>query len=151
MSLAAAALILLVLALLAACAVSDILRRRIPNRLVVLIALLAVPYWLVTEPHLADRMIEQAGMLAIAIPPLLLLFMTRAWGGGDVKLCAALLLWLPSGEALQAALVMAVTGSVLALLMMLLCRRALGQGVPYGVAIAIAAAIPLTARVAALL
>nr|WP_047167914.1 prepilin peptidase [Sphingomonas sp. Y57] len=144
----AAALILAVLAILLACAVIDIRSRVIPNRLVVLIALMALPYWLAAEPDLLGRIIGQATVIAIAAPLLLLLFAIRAWGGGDVKLGAALLLWLPGGEALRAAAIMAVAGAVLALLILAFGRRATDRGVPYGVAIAIAGALPLAGRLA---
>lgn len=142
----AAALVVAVLAILLACAVVDLRSRTIPNRLVVLVALLAAPYWLAAAPDLPGRVVGQAVVIAVALPILLLLFAIRAWGGGDVKLSAALLLWLPGKEALEAAAIMAVTGAVLALLILPFGRRATARGVPYGVAIAIAAAVPLAGR-----
>jgi prepilin peptidase CpaA len=138
----AAALVVAVLAILLACAVVDLRSRTIPNRLVVLVALLAAPYWLAAAPDLLGRVVGQAVVIAVALPILLLLFAIRAWGGGDVKLSAALLLWLPGKEALEAAAIMAVTGAVLALLILPFGRRATARGVPYGVGVAVAPAGP---------
>jgi len=140
------ALIVIILALLVACVATDIRSRIIPNRLILPIACLALPYWAAADPHLADRLMDQAAVIAVAAIPLLLLFTIGAWGGGDVKLSAALLLWLPWADAAAAALIMAVAGGVLALLMLPFGRRAIDRGVPYGVAIAVGAALPLAAR-----
>jgi prepilin peptidase CpaA len=65
-------------------------------------------------------------------------------GGGDVKLLAALALWLPIGELVQMIAIIAVAGGVLTLA--LLARHRLQQRpgrpeIPYGLAIVAGAAL----------
>lgn len=147
----AALLLVLLLALLCACAANDLRERRIPNRLCLLIAFLAVPYWLAATPDPIHRLVEQAIIVAVAAPVLLLLYGVRAWGGGDAKLAAALLLWLPAGDVPLAGLVMAVAGGVIALAMLCFRREGARRDVPYGVAIVGGALVPLVGRLATMI
>lgn len=64
------------------------------------------------------------------------LFALKAWGGGDAKLAAAALLWIGFAGAPRFVLVMAVTGGLLALALLLAAGRR--AKVPYGIAIAAA-------------
>jgi prepilin peptidase CpaA len=69
-----------------------------------------------------------------------LLFHFGMMGGGDVKLLAALALWLPVGAVLNLLVIMSIVGGLLTLVMMLRHRMKKNEGeleVPYGVAIAL--------------
>lgn len=69
-------------------------------------------------------------------------------GGGDVKMIAAISLWLPLGSLVDMLMVMAVLGGAITVLMMIDQRRRRAFGtieVPYGVAIAAAALLVLPA------
>lgn len=138
--------ILLVLA-----ALSDLRNRRIGNRLCLTIALLAVPYWLVTEPTHPFRLPIQIGLALIVGLVLLLPFIANLLGGGDVKLMAALALWLPPENLITALLVVSIAGGVLGVAMLLLARHWTEKSVPYGVAIATAGIIAIAPRMIELL
>jgi len=66
------------------------------------------------------------------------LFALGVWGGGDVKLCAALALLTGFSDLPRFLFVMAVAGGVVALAVLALRGRAAGGQVPYGLAIAAA-------------
>ncbi|QRM27643.1 prepilin peptidase [Microvirga sp. VF16] len=93
---------------------------------------------------------------ALAVLAGMFIFFGLGWiGGGDAKLAAVVVLWLGADRALPFALYMAVAGSVLTLLLLQFRAIALpagfrripwvtqlharNSGVPYGVAIAVAA------------
>jgi prepilin peptidase CpaA len=60
-------------------------------------------------------------------------------GGGDVKMVAAIALWLPAGAVLKLLVIMSLAGGVLTLAMVARQRLAKSDGqleIPYGVAIA---------------
>jgi prepilin peptidase CpaA len=137
--------------LLIVAALSDLRHRRIGNRLCLTIALLAVPYWLVTEPTHPFRLPIQIGLALIVGLVALLPFLANLLGGGDVKLIAALALWLPPASLVNALLVTAIAGGVLGLAMLLLARRWAEKSVPYGVAIAIAGIAAVAPRMIELL
>lgn len=134
------------LALLLLVAAGDDLRRRvIPNWLTAAIALGAIGWWwcagLAPWPDVALR-------IAVALGALLLfagLFALGAMGGGDVKLIAALALWLAPGQLLRMLLWMGMIGGALTLAMLAISRlrRTGPPEVPYGVAIAGAALLVL--------
>jgi len=128
--------------LLVYAAVSDLRFRIIPNWLNGAVALLVLPYWiglgLAPWPAMAIQIALALGVLAVFAA----MFALGAIGGGDVKLLAALALWLPAGALLRLLLLMAVIGGVIAVITLAhhRARRLPGQPeVPYGVAIAIAA------------
>ena len=131
---------LLAVALVAA-AIGDWRSRIIPNALNGTIALLAIPFWWATGLSLWP---EIAMQLAIAVAVFLafaLFFRLGMMGGGDVKMAAALALWLPAGAVLQLLVVMSIAGGVLTLAMLIPHRIARSAGnpeIPYGIAIAFA-------------
>ncbi len=123
-------------------AVSDVARRRIPNRLVALLALVGLA-------RLGLGIVEGAGLLRAASDLALglaafgsgaLLFRFGLFGGGDVKLLAAGTLWMGAGSVLPFLAGTALAGGALALGFLLWLGVA-GRGrarpsLPYGVAIA---------------
>lgn len=130
-------------ALLCYAAVSDAQRRIIPNWLTICIAVLAIPYWigigLVPWPGIA----LQVGLAVAVFAVFATLFAFGMMGGGDVKLLAALALWLPLPRLVELIVIMSIAGGVLTLAMVVRHRlqRRLGQPeIPYGLAIVAAAA-----------
>jgi prepilin peptidase CpaA len=130
-------------ALLCYAAVSDAQRRIIPNWLTICIAVLAIPYWigigLVPWPGIA----LQVGLAVAVFAIFATLFAFGMMGGGDVKLLAALALWLPLPRLVELIVIMSIAGGVLTLAMVVRHRlqRRLGQPeIPYGLAIVAAAA-----------
>lgn len=126
--------------LLMAAAAGDLRSRQIPNWLTAAIALLAIPFWfsagLPVWPDMALRVAVGAGLFATFAG----LFYLGMMGGGDVKLIAALALWLPPLAVLTLLTIMAIAGGLLTLIMLVRARLAKSgtPEVPYGVAIALA-------------
>ncbi len=143
--------LLALVALLLVAALSDLRRRRIGNRLCLTIALLALPYWLVAEPTHPFRLLIQIGLALGVCLVLFLPFVANLLGGGDVKLMAALALWLPPEALINALLVVSIAGGVLGLIMLFFARRWTEKSVPYGVAIAIAGVLAVAPRMVELL
>lgn len=111
-----AALIFTVLLVLAC--ISDARTRRIPNELVLLLAVGGLARALVSEPAAAAFVpaLEAIGLgFAIWLPFHLL----RMLGAGDVKLFAAASAWLAPMAVVNAALLAALAGGVLSLVWML--------------------------------
>ncbi|WP_432721426.1 prepilin peptidase [Jeongeupia wiesaeckerbachi] len=104
---------------------TDWTRRRLYNREVLALAGLALLYG-VLDPGWSPAWTGFLGALLVGLP----LFALRVCGGGDVKLLAALALWLP-GQLGLFALASAVLGLALTLLMLWQGRRT----VPYGTAL----------------
>ncbi len=99
--------------LLGAVCVSDLRTRRIPNPLVLAIAVTGIIHSVLAAPLLAGLGSAVAGVavgLAIWLP----FFLLRMLGAGDVKFFAAACAWLGVGLGWRAALVAAVAGGVLA-------------------------------------
>lgn len=148
--LVAACGVILALAL-AVAAATDLAWRIIPNRLNLAIALAApIAWWAQGMGLWPDIGIQIAVAVAVFVP-FLLMFHFGAMGGGDVKLIAALALWIAPRFIMPFLLVMAVLGGVLAAIMLVHSRMrqpAFAAGddgesppapeVPYGVAIAFA-------------
>jgi prepilin peptidase CpaA len=135
-------LIALLAAALAAACVCDWRSRRIPNKLNLAIALLAIPFWWATGvsawPGVAIQLALCAGVFAIFS----LAFRLGAMGGGDVKMLAALALWMPAGSLLRLLVIMSIAGGVLTLAMVIRQHRSKIEGkpeIPYGLAISFAA------------
>lgn len=129
---------LLAAALLLA-AVCDWRTRTIPNWLNAAIALLAIPFWwsagLGLWPEAALQVALGAGVFALFA----IAFRFGAMGGGDVKMAAAVALWLPFAEVVKLLAVMSIAGGVLTLAMLGAHRIAKSAGqpeIPYGIAIA---------------
>jgi prepilin peptidase CpaA len=152
----AIALLFLSLALMAYAAASDLLTMRIPNWLsLALMAAFAVFFAAGGLPWDAALMHVAAAVLVLSV--CFALFAFRWIGGGDAKLAAATALWLGFSSLVDYLLLAALAGGILTvvILVMRACplpRVALEwnwlarlhnrkSGVPYGVALALAAVI----------
>ncbi|HEX7853486.1 MAG TPA: prepilin peptidase [Sphingobium sp.] len=135
------ALLILLAALLIRAAVTDLRARIISNRLNAAIALLAPLYWwsmgLTPWPEMAIQLALCAAVFTVFVT----LFALGAMGGGDVKMLAALALWLPGGALISLLVLMALLGGVVTVVTVVHHRwtRRIGAiEIPYGVAIALA-------------
>jgi len=112
----------LVALLLAAC-VSDVRARRIPNKLVALIALLGLAYSMTSL-----SLMEGAGRafvgLALGFALWVPFYALGMLGAGDVKLFAAGCCWLAPSQVFGAALVSALAGGVLSVIALVLSHGA---------------------------
>jgi len=132
-------------ALLLAAGIEDARTREIANAKNAAIALLAPVWWWAAGLGWSDvgiQLLIAAIVFAIFVGAFALGWM----GGGDVKMIAALSLWLPLGSLMQMLMVMSVLGGAITIAMMLERRwqRRIGAiEVPYGVAIAAAALLAL--------
>jgi prepilin peptidase CpaA len=127
--------------MLALAAAGDLRRREISNRLNGVIALLAIPFWWSIGLSPWPDMAVQLGVALGVFVLFALLFNFGFMGGGDVKMIAALALWLPAGAILKLLLIMSIAGGILTLAMLVRSRLAKSESriqVPYGVAIAFA-------------
>ncbi|HXU99853.1 MAG TPA: prepilin peptidase [Caulobacteraceae bacterium] len=139
----------LLTAVLAWAAVSDVRKRRIPNWTVLAVIGLFVP-WAFTHPWTWDAWAVGAGILALLVS--FGLYAAGLIGAGDSKLFAACGLIVGFGDLGWLGLATALAGGLIGLASLVTRpRRALvmfnmrgksdfGPGVPYGVAIAAAAA-----------
>jgi prepilin peptidase CpaA len=130
----------LVLALLWA-AWGDLRTRIIPNPLNAGIALAAPLWWWASGLPLWPNMALQLAVGAIVFALFALFFMVGAMGGGDVKLVAALALWLPFELVLAMLFIMALAGGVVTIATMIVHRIRVQPGrpeIPYGIAISAA-------------
>ena len=86
----------LFLLLLVACAVSDINAGIVPDLIVLLIAVLGIVKYFVTEPiSLQTALQHLIGAVCISVPMLIVALLKKgAFGGGDIKLMAAAGLYL---------------------------------------------------------
>ena len=124
--------------LLAACW-CDLKARNIPNLLNLAVALLAIPFWWSIGLALWPDVALQLGVAALVFCLFAIAFALGAMGGGDVKLVAAIALWLPAQSVLALLFIMSIAGGALTLAMWLrhkLARRKEQLEIPYGVAIA---------------
>ena len=140
-------LLLILMALLVTAAATDIRSRIIPNALTLAIALLAVPWWLAMGLDTV-AMAWQAGIAFAVLAAFAGCFALGMMGGGDVKLLAALALWLPLGPLMRMLVLMSLAGGVLTLALWAahrLRRRTDALEVPYGVAI-VAASLMIVAN-----
>lgn len=130
----------LAIALLVA-AFTDIRSRHIANSLNAAIALGAPFYWWSIGLPLWPGVAIQLGMALATLAVLAVLFALRAMGGGDVKLLAALALWIAPKDFLSLLLIMALVGGVLTIVLgswHVMRRQRDRLAIPYGVAIATA-------------
>lgn len=119
----------------------DLRARTIPNWLNAAIALLAIPFWLFSGLSWWPDVAMQVATATALFGLFALLFYFGAMGGGDVKLIAALALWLPPLATLKLIVLMSLAGGALTILMLArhrLARRDTPLEIPYGVAIALA-------------
>jgi len=119
---------------------TDLKTRTISNELNLAIALLAIAFWWVAGealwPDVAIRIGVSFGIFVLFAA----LFVLKMMGGGDVKMIAALALWLPFKALLVMLTVMALAGGGITLFILISQRwrpNADRPEVPYGVAIAI--------------
>jgi prepilin peptidase CpaA len=132
--------------LLAGAAASDARRLTIPNWLCGAVALLSLPYWAASDVALWPAYAWQLGFALVVFAALAALFAAGVMGGGDVKLLAALALWLPVRAYVEMMMLVAVAGGALTLALLLRHRLARREGrpeIPYGLAIAAGAALTL--------
>jgi prepilin peptidase CpaA len=135
------ALLTILAGLLIVAMVTDWRRREIDNWLTITVAALA-PIWLWASGYaLWPEAVVQLGFCAVVFGIGVGLFSIGAMGGGDVKLLAALALWLPGLVLLKMLIVMSLLGGVLTIAMVAWhkIRRFEGQPeIPYGLAISAA-------------
>jgi len=143
-------LLLAVLALiLVVAAVIDVRTYTISNRLNLAVAAIAPLYWWSTSlplwPGIAIQVALAAGVFAL----LAIAFYAGMMGGGDVKLAAAIALWLPPAATLAFLVYMSIAGGIVTLIVVALHKLRSKEGrpeIPYGVAIAIGALAILAQR-----
>ena len=131
--------VLVLAAALVAVAIGDLRTRTIPNWLNLAIALGAIPFWYVTDLGLWPDVAIRIGIAAAVFALFAGAFALGMMGGGDVKLLAALALWLPAPAVAMLLVVMSLAGGALTLFLALRHRMARRQEkleIPYGVAIA---------------
>jgi len=126
-------------------AASDIRSRTIPNMLNLVIALSAPIGWWAAGLALWPDIAWQVGAAFALFAAFAALFAVGGIGGGDVKLIAALALWIDARLILSLLMVMAIVGGVISAVMIVMRRFKTAEGdgemaeeVPYGVAIALA-------------
>lgn len=120
-------------------AIGDWRTRTIPNWLNGAIALLAIPFWWSTGLGLWPGVALQIGLALAVFGLFAIAFRFGAMGGGDVKMAAALALWLPFAGIVKLLAIMSIAGGVLTLAMVIAHRMAKASGqpeIPYGIAIA---------------
>jgi len=126
-------------ALLVFAAVIDVRTFTISNRLNLTVALLAPLYWLsIALAPWPGVAIQLAGGFAVFVL-LAGAFYAGMMGGGDVKLAAALSLWLSPSAIIKFLVLMSLAGGVLTLVVVAWHRAKNREGrpeIPYGVAIA---------------
>ena len=140
------ALLAMLGALLLAAGIEDARRRTIQNVTNGAVAALAPVWWWTQGYSLWPDVPVQLLVAGVAFIFFLGAFALGQMGGGDVKLIAALALWLPLQPLLALLMVMAIAGGVVTLLIMAdrRVRRSTGPvEVPYGVAIAFAGLLSL--------
>lgn len=139
-------------ALLLGAGISDALRFRIPNAIVVALPLLFVAAALLVPGKIA--WLGHFGAGAVVLVCGAILFHFNLMGGGDAKLLAALAVWTGFATLLPFLLVVSVLGGILALVLVAaraICKRVPGvpwpksmlpgHPLPYGIAIGGGAAV----------
>jgi prepilin peptidase CpaA len=126
---------------LAAGAGFDWRSRTIPNWLNAAIALGAIPFWWASGLHFWPDVPLHVGVALAVLAVFAFAFQLGMMGGGDVKMVAAVALWLPPLAVLQLLVIMSLAGGLLTIAMLIphRLRKAAGQPeIPYGIAIAFA-------------
>ncbi len=141
-------------ALLLSAGIEDARTRLIANRKSAALVLLAPFWWWANGATVWPGVAMQLGLAVATFAVFAAAFQIGAMGGGDVKLIAALSLWLPPMPLMSMLVVMSLAGGAVtaAMLVERWCRRHAGPSpgpaagpveVPYGVAIAIAGILTL--------
>jgi prepilin peptidase CpaA len=118
----------------------DLRKREIPNALNAAIALLAIPFWWASETAFWPDVVLQIGIAAAVLGLFAVAFFMGGMGGGDVKMVAAVALWMPPQAVLALLVIMSLAGGLLTVVMLVRHRLAKAKHeleIPYGVAIAI--------------
>jgi prepilin peptidase CpaA len=129
----------LLAAALLACCWWDLKTRTIPNWLNLAIALGAVAFWIAIGLPVWPEVALRVAVAFVTFWVFAAAFAMGAMGGGDVKLIAALALWLPWQAVLLLLFLMSIAGGVLTLAYLIrhkLAKREEKLEIPYGVAIA---------------
>jgi prepilin peptidase CpaA len=132
-------LVAVLAAMLIVAAAGDLRTRTIPNWLNASIALGAVPFWFLSGMSVWPEIALQIAVAAAVFGLFAVAFYFGAMGGGDVKMVAAVALWLPAGAVLKLLVIMSIAGGVLTIAMLVRQRLAKSRNqleIPYGVAIA---------------
>ena len=98
-------------------AIGDLRTRRIPNRLVAVLALLGIAYSVARAPGIPG-LSQAGGGLLVGLACWLPFYLMGWLGAGDVKLYAAAGAWLGPARAVEGALVGALFGAALSLIWM---------------------------------
>lgn len=115
-------------------------RRDIPNLLNLAIALAAPVYWWAAGYALWPDVAIIVGFAFALFVLFAIAFAIGAMGGGDVKMIAALALWMTPAQLPVMLMVMAIAGGVITLAMLIYHRATKSPGrpeIPYGIAISI--------------
>jgi prepilin peptidase CpaA len=129
----------LLAASLLACCWWDLKTRTIPNWLNLAIALGAAVFWVSVGLPVWPEVALRVAVAFVTFWVFAAAFAMGAMGGGDVKLIAALALWLPWQAVLVLLFLMSIAGGVLTLGYLIrhkLAKREEKLEIPYGVAIA---------------
>lgn len=132
--------------LLLSAGIEDARVREIANWKNAAIALLAPLWWLAIGIAPWPGMAVQLGVALVTLALFCVAFHFGQMGGGDVKLIAALALWMPMTALIQLLLIMSIVGGAITIVMLIDHRFRKNSGnpeIPYGVAIAIAGLIGL--------
>ncbi|KKI17791.1 A24 family peptidase [Sphingomonas sp. Ag1] len=127
--------------LLVSAGIEDARVREIANWKNAAIALLAPLWWVSIGMAPWPDMAIQVGVALIVLATFCVAFHFGWMGGGDVKMIAALALWVPVPALIQILLVMSIVGGLITVVMLIdhrIRKTAGNPEVPYGVAIAIA-------------
>ena len=127
-------------------AFTDLRRRQIDNWLNAAIAVVAPAFWWASGLDLWPGVAWQVGISAVAFLICAVLFALRMMGGGDVKLLAALGLWIRPEHFAWLVVWMSIIGAVLTIVFAAwhIARRQPGRAaIPYGVAICAAGLLTL--------
>jgi len=126
---------------LVAAATMDWRSRIIPNWLNGAIALGAIPFWMASGVTLWPGVAAHIAVAAAVFAVFAIAFQLGMMGGGDVKMLAAIALWLPWQAVVQLVVIMSLAGGALTLAMVARHRLSKAEGaleIPYGIAIAFA-------------
>jgi prepilin peptidase CpaA len=135
-------LLIALVTLLVIAAVIDVRTFTISNKLNLTVALMAPLYWASVALPLWPGVGVQLAAGAIVFLLLAAAFYAGMMGGGDVKLAAALALWLSPISIIRFLVLMSLAGGVLTLAVVAWHRAKRREGrpeIPYGVAIAFGA------------
>jgi len=135
-------LVTLLIVLLLIAAWTDIRSRTISNEVNAAIAILAIGWWWVCGEALWPDVTLRVAIAMMVFIVFAGLFALRMMGGGDVKMIAAIALWLPFPLLMSMLMVMAIAGGIIAAAMLIRHRWRRNEDrpqIPYGVAIAIGA------------